>query len=117
MATSVRHWHWDIPFFLKDLLVYFWLQWVFIAAWAFSSCGVRVAHSSGFSCRARALECRLSSCGCMGLGAPQYVGSSQLGIEPMYLALAGGLLTIESPGKSQGVYFLFSLGCGSVLQS
>ena len=31
MATSVRHWHWDIPFFLKDLLVYFWLQWVFIA--------------------------------------------------------------------------------------
>ena len=74
------------------LFIYFWLHWVFVAAWAFSSCGewgllfvvvhrhlIAVASRGGAwaldmwasvvvehglrSCSSQALEHRLSSCG------------------------------------------------------
>ena len=42
-------------FFYKFILFYFWLHWVFVAAWAFSSCGEWGGYSSlwcmGFSLR------------------------------------------------------------------
>ena len=56
------------PSFLKKIFIYlFWLCWVFIASWLFSSCvewgllsscGVWVSHCGGFSCcGAGALGC------------------------------------------------------------
>ena len=51
-------------FFLRFLYFYFWLCWVFVAGWAFSSCrewrllcscGTWASHCSGFSCGAQAL--------------------------------------------------------------
>ena len=72
------------------LFIYFWLCWVFVAAWAshcsgFSCCGARalgtrvsvVAASELSSCGSRALEHRLSSCSTRDVIAPQHVGSSQ----------------------------------------
>ena len=64
---------------IKKKITWFWLCWVFIAAWVscgewgrLSSCGVRASHCGGFSCcgawvlsaRASAVAARgLSSCG------------------------------------------------------
>ena len=68
-----------INFFLTNLFIYFWLRWVFIAAYGLSLVAVSRGYSSlwwllllqstgsrlaGFSsCGAQALERRLSSCG------------------------------------------------------
>ena len=67
--------------------IYFWLRWVFVAACGlFSSCGeqrllsncsVWASHCSDFSCGARALEHRLSSCGAWALVTPCHVESFQ----------------------------------------
>ena len=92
------------------LIFYFWLCWVFIATWVFSSCGVQgllsscstwAPHCSGFSC------CRIWALGCSGFsscsaqvqlpcGMWDLPGS---GIEPMSPVLAGKFLTTEQPGK------------------
>ena len=89
---------------------------------AFSSCGARASHRSGFSCcrawapgtRAsvvvafglgsrgtKALECAgFSSC---GTRAQMLLGMWDLpgpGLEPMSPVLAGGFLTTALPGKS-----------------
>ena len=72
------------PFIFLKMFVYFWLRWVFVAAWVFSSCGERgllfvavrsllVAVASHY--RAWALgtwasvvvACGLSSCGLWAL--------------------------------------------------
>ena len=46
-------------FFLMNLLIYFWLRWVFVAAHGLSlvavsgatlHCGARASHCGGFSC-------------------------------------------------------------------
>ena len=72
-------------------------------------CGVKASHRGGFSrCGARALGAwasvvaarRLSSC---GTWAQLLHGMWDLpgpGLEPVSLALAGGFLTTEPPGKS-----------------
>lgn len=55
--------------FIMYLFVYFWLHWVFDAAWAFlqlrrvgllSSCSVQASHCGGSSC------CEAEALGCMG---------------------------------------------------
>ena len=73
----------EINIFLNVFLnfIYFWRCWVFVASWAFSSCGewgllsscgVRTSHCCGFSCCrewalgawvSEAVVCRLNSCG------------------------------------------------------
>ena len=45
------------------LFIQFWLYWVFIATWAFSSCSEQASHCSGFSLRTQALgHVGFSSC-------------------------------------------------------
>ena len=60
------------------------------------------------SCGSQALELGLSSCGTellsCGLVAPWHVESSQPGIEPMSLTLAGEFLPTVSPGKSMSAF-------------
>ena len=53
----------------KYLFIYFWLCWVFVALWSFSSCGAQASHCGGLSyCRAWALGCEdFSSCGSVQL--------------------------------------------------
>ena len=43
---------WFLIFF--SLNVYLWLHWVFIAAWAFSSCDAWASHCGGFSLQSMA---------------------------------------------------------------
>ena len=79
------------------------LCWVFIAAWVFSICDVQASHCGGFSCgRVQALgQVGFSSCGMQSQfphGTWDLLGQ---GIEPVFLALAGGLLTTGPPGKSK----------------
>ena len=73
-----------------------------------SSCSAPASHGSDFfCCRAQALEYPgfsssrngLSGCG-TGLIAPWHVESSQLGIKPMFPALADIFLTRGPPGES-----------------
>ena len=45
--------------FFKNSFIYYWLSWVFLAAWAFSSCSSWASHCSGFF----VAEHRLSSYG------------------------------------------------------
>ena len=96
------------------LSIYFWLCWVFVAAWAFlqlQKAGAALwLRCSGFSCGAgsrapglggrgsHALEHRLSSGGA-GL-APRHVGPLRQGRTAASRALAGRFLTTEPPGKS-----------------
>ena len=89
-SQPLRHQGIPLLFFLIYFIIYF-IKKFFLGAlglrccvWTFSSCGKRVSHCSGFSscraqalgvrasvvvahrvssCRSRALECRLSSCG------------------------------------------------------
>ena len=62
--------------------------------------GARASHCGGFSCcRARALECRLSSC---GTRAQLLHGMQDLpgpGLEPVSPALAGGFITTAPPRR------------------
>ena len=110
-------------FIFKNLFIYFWLCWVFVAVCGLSLVVTSRGYSSlqcmgfslrwllllrstgsrpaGFSsCGLRAPERRLSSC---GLVAPQH-GMWDLprpGLEPVSPALAGGFLTTVPPGKSR----------------
>ena len=81
--------------FLKKLFIYFWLHWVFVVASGLSV----VAESRGFSCGARALECRLSSCGTWAQLLHSMWDLPGPGLEPVSPALAGGFLTTVPPGK------------------
>ena len=38
MSTLIGQWSWYTDFFF---FFFFWLRWVFVDAWAFSSCGER----------------------------------------------------------------------------
>ena len=70
----------------------FSLQWLLLL----QSMGSRRAGFS--SCGTRALECRLSSCGAWAQlfhGTWDFPGA---GLEPVFLALAGGFLTSAPPG-------------------
>ena len=93
--TLLLSWYSDVnssrKYFLK--INYFWLCWIFVAEWAFSSCREQVLLSS---CCVRAslvaehrlegaldsvvvapgLQSRDSIVGCMGLSALKHVGSS-----------------------------------------
>ena len=33
-----------------NFIYLFWLSWVFVTEWSFSSCGEQVSHRSGFFC-------------------------------------------------------------------
>ena len=72
--------------FVKDLYIYFWRCWVFVAVWVFCSfdvqgllcCGVWVSHGSGFShCGAWAPGARASVGVARELSCSTAVGSSQ----------------------------------------
>ena len=77
------------------------------------SCSARASRCRDSSCgRARALECPASVVPGMGsvivaqgLVAPWHVESSQLGIKPMFPALAGIFLTSGPPGESPPPFF------------
>ena len=98
---------------LSILLIYVWLYWVFVAAWALLylwRAGTGAPRCSGFSCcRAWALGTQASSVAAPGLpstgcgtraslphGMWELPGS---GFESESLALAGGFFTTEPPGK------------------
>ena len=87
------------------------LCWVFIAAWVFSSCGkqgllsscdVQASHCGGFSCgRVQALgHVGISHCGTQSQSPRGMWDLLGQGIELMFLALAGGLLTTGPPAQS-----------------
>ena len=110
----------------KDLCIYFWPRWVFITACRLLqlgsggclSCGVQASRCGGFACcRAQSRACAFSSCGSRalerwlsGCGARAQLlcsvwdppGSGFKSVSP---ALAGGFLTIRSPGKSSAQFF------------
>ena len=107
--------------------IYFWLYWVFIAVWAFSSCreqrlfsscALQASHCNGspwcwpqalghagFSnCglsnySSQALEHRLSHCGTWAYLLHSMWDVPQPGIKPISLALASKFFTIEPWGK------------------
>ena len=61
------------------LFTYFWLCWVFIAVWAFSSCrehGLLIVEASRSRCTGFS-SCSTWELWCTGLAAPQHVESSQ----------------------------------------
>ena len=116
--------HFPITFiFFFFLVVYFWLCWVFVAAWIFflscskqgllSACSALVCHCRGFSCYGAwalgivgfsscsfwALEHRLNSCGAQAYLLHGMWNPSRSGIKPVSPALAGGLFTTEPSGK------------------
>ena len=75
--------------------------------WGYSSCSTWVSHCGSFSCcRTWALDTWASvvtAHGLLwhsGLVAPWHVESSWTRIKPLSLALIGGFLTTEPPGKS-----------------
>ena len=96
------------------IFIYFWLCWVFIAVWAFSSCGEQGLPSGSAErashCGASLVEHML--CGmwtsvvgapglwCTGLVALRHVGSSPSQIEPVSPALEDKFFTTEPPGKT-----------------
>ena len=110
-------------FFFNFIFIHFWLCWVFVTVWLFSSCGqrgllstcsVRASHYGGFSCcRAQALgdsgfgscggwaqlELRLNSCDVWALLPHSMWDLPGSGIEPVSPAFAGGVFTTEPPGK------------------
>ena len=102
------------PHFLKYFylfLNYFWPCWVFVATWAFSSCGEQGRGSSLVVVRrllvvgaSLAAERRLQGKQGSGVPAhlvvPRHVASSGPGIDPPSPALAGRFLTTGPPGKS-----------------
>ena len=106
--------------FLNFIYLFLAVLGLCCCAWAFSSCGKRASHCSGFSCcRARALgmrasvvvarglsscglwalERRLSSCGTRAQLLRSMWDLPGPGLEPMSPALAGRFLTTAPPGK------------------
>ena len=105
-----------ILFFLSFRFFIYWLHWVLIAAWVFSSCGdlgllscgARASHCGAFSCWSSwALERWLSICGAWASQLPGMWDLPGSGIEPVSLALQGGFLTKAPPGKS--IFFFYFL--------
>ena len=110
-------------FYLLDYLFIYWLHWVLIAAWVFSSCGdlgllscgAQASHCGAwasdcgaFSCWSSwALERWLSICGAWAQQLPGMWDLPGSGIEPVLLALQGGFLTKGPPGKSNFFFFYF----------
>ena len=118
-------------FFLNkfiNLIIYFWLHWVFVAARKLSlvamSRGCSLLRCAGFSlqwllllwsmgswragfssCGSRALERRLSSCGTRAQLLHGMQDPPGPGIKPVSPALAGGFLTTAPPGKPPESYF------------
>ena len=111
-----------VGFFFKDLFIYLWLRWVFVAARGLSLVVVRGGYSSlrcagfslqqllllqstgsrcmGFSsCGSGALECRLSSCGAWAYLLGGMWNLPRPGLEPMSPELAGRFLTTAPSGK------------------
>ena len=66
------------------LFHYFWLCWVFVAAWAFSSCGKRGLL---FSCGVQASQCDGFSC-CRAW-APEDTGFRSCSVRAQQLQLEG----------------------------
>ena len=109
----------------KDLCIYFWPRWVFITACRLLqlgsggclSCGVQASRCGGFACcRAQSRACAFSSCGSRalerwlsGCGARAQLLCS-VWDPPGSLALAGGLLPTEPPGKL--LQWVFTEGLG-----
>ena len=101
--------------FVYLFIYYFWLCRVFVAArglslvvarGGFFCCGARALGRAGFSsCRSRALEHRLSSCGTQASSLRGMWDLPGPGLETVSPALAGGFLITAPPGKS--LYFLF----------
>ena len=108
---------------LLNLLIYFWLRWIFVAVFGLSLVAVSGGYSSlqyaGFSlrwllllrstgsrqgdfssCGSRALEHRLSTRGTWTLLLRGMWDLPGPGLEPMSPALAGGFLTTAPAGKS-----------------
>ena len=76
-------------------------------------CGALVLGRTGFrSCGSRALEQGLSSCGTQAWLLRGMWNLPGPGIKPVSLALTGGFLTTGPPGKSLGMYPLFSQRTG-----
>ena len=76
-------------------------------AWGLlSSCSTRASPCGDFSCRGSwALEYRTSSCDSRAEFLPGTWDRPRPGIEPMSLALVGGLFTTKPAGKTQiGVF-------------
>ena len=109
-----------------NLLIYFWLHWVFVAPCGLSLVAVSggysswASHCGGFSCcraqalgvqasvvvarglsscGSRALEHRLSSCGSRAQPLRGMWDLPRPGLKPVSPALAGGFLTTVPPGK------------------
>ena len=84
----LKHVHLFSDLFLYiSLFIYFWLCWVLLALWAFSSCceqgllsgcGARASCCSGFSCSVAEVQgcVGFSSCSSWGLAALRHVESS-----------------------------------------
>ena len=110
--AAVCHCYWDIPFFLKDLFINFWLCSVFIAECRLSLVAANGGYSSlqclGFSLRwillwsmgSRAI---VNSCGTWASLLCSRWDLPRLGIEPLSAALTGEFLTTkpsEEPGTA-----------------
>ena len=91
------------------VLFIYWLCWVFVVAWAFSSfgergllcsCGVRASHCSGFSLWSTVSRCTgFSTCGLWTSLLCGMWNLPGLGIEPVSPGLAGVFLSTVPPGK------------------
>ena len=96
--------------FLKIILfIYFWLYWLFTAAWAFlllRSTGFRVSGLG--SCSSWTLEHRLYNCGPRGMW-----DLPRPGIKPLSPVLVGEFFTTEPPGKPS-FYLIWCEGSPSI---
>ena len=105
-------WEECLPFvclFVKDLYIYFWRCWVFVAVWVFCRwdvqgllcCGVWVSHCSDFSCCGAWAQVReLPWMWRESLVAPQQWDLPRPEVGPVSPALASGFLTTRPQGKS-----------------
>ena len=112
----------EFSFFKINLFIYFWLQWVFVAAQGLSLVAASRGYSplwctgfslrwllllrntgsrhTGFSsCGSQAPEHRLSSCGTRAQLLRDMWDLPGPGLEPVSPALASGFLTTVPPGK------------------
>ena len=92
--------------FFKKFICYFWLCWVFIAAYRLSVVAASGSYSllqcvaRGLSsCGSQAVEHRLSRCGSWAQLLRGMWDLPGPGIEPVSPALAGGFSTTAPPGK------------------
>ena len=114
--------------FLRIVLLYFWLCWVFMAARAFlrlrllgatPCCGAQAAHCGSLEARGLrqlqpvgswALEHRLNSCGTWAQLLSSRCDLPGSGIEPVFPALAGGFLATETLRKPSDEFYAVQRG-------